>query len=234
MLRLLLPYAGNEINCPDSNGFFPIHLCIQNGFSQGIVLIDELCPLFNPNLSTDQADHPLHFVLQNKRFEHPCTPPLLQSLLSLKRLDLNVPNVAGLTPLLLILTDDLFARVENTLAMIVDLLASDPRCDLNAPGLDGVTPLYIAIVKNKVAIAKILISHGAFPNQPTTDGKTPLFAAISGGGKPNLDLLILLLSSGANPDQWPVNRKLPSQWDGLTPEIRNELQKWAQNKAPAK
>jgi hypothetical protein len=31
-LGFLLPYAGNQVNCPDAGGRFPVHLCIEYNF----------------------------------------------------------------------------------------------------------------------------------------------------------------------------------------------------------
>jgi ankyrin repeat protein len=222
-LKLLLPYAGNEINCPDANGLFPIHLCLKQGFSEGIVLIDQLCPLLNANMFAEAVGHPLHYLLGNHLSEQAGSPPLLACLISIKSLDLNFSNSAGFPPLLVALTDDAFAVVESVVEGIVDLLATDPRCDVNAPSRDGVTPLYVAVTKNQVQIVKTLLAYGAFPNQPNTDGKTPIFAAVEKG---NAQLLTVLLGTGANQDQWYVNKKLPSQLDNLTPEIRAVLQQF--------
>jgi ankyrin repeat protein len=227
MVRLLLPYAGNEINCPDSNGLFPLHLCLQNGFSEGILLIDQLCPLFNVNLFATPVPHALHFLMQERRLNQTCRPPILPALLSIKRLDLNVYNTDGYTPLLVALMDDTMARADT----VVDLLAGDPRCDVNAPSREGVTPLFLAVSKNRISMTRALIGHGAFSNQPNSNGMTPIMAAIQQG---NVELLSLLLTSGADPDQWIFNRKVPLDFDGLSPDVREQLVIWSRKCSPVR
>jgi ankyrin repeat protein len=220
MLKLLLPYAGHQINCPDSNGLFPVHACLKNSFSLGIIRIGQLCPLLNPNLCAGAGRHAIHYLFETRGFEQPCNPPLLQALFSLKALDLNMPNNKGMTPLMELLSNDSIAGSHKV--QIVEFFAGDPRCDLNLPGSDGMTPLYRTIMKDKIDITKILLANGAFPNQPNVNGETPIGVAIA---KKNLQFIRLLLLNGANPCQWVSSRRIQLQLEILPPEIRNEIRK---------
>jgi hypothetical protein len=203
-------------------------LSIQHLWSLGIILIDQLCPVFNPNLWIGPGGHAIHFLFQTRRFEQPCNPPLLQTLLGLKRLDLNTPNAGGLTPLMVLLTDDSVARSDKMLMHLIELLSGDTRCDINAPGIDGITPLYLTIAKDKMPISKILLANGALSNQPNTDGKTPISEAIA---KRSIPFIRLLFLNGANPYQWLPHQKMQALLKGLPKEIRNEIEKWGKKGA---
>jgi ankyrin repeat protein len=204
ILKLVLPYARNEVNCPDSSGRFPIEDCVSQGFAEGIVLIEKLCPLLNPNLCSSPDQHPLHVLLdlEMARSRGAQTMSTLLSLLRVKRLDLNVYNSAGDTPLL--------RAVRGGLHEIVAQIAADPRCDVNAPQRDGSTPLFWAVgasVGDGGTMTKALVDAGAFPGQPNSDGRTPIFAALD---RRDMDGLRVLLDTGVDPLQWYYKGKLPT------------------------
>jgi ankyrin repeat protein len=217
ILKLVLPYAGNEVNCPDSSGRFPLEDCVLQGFAEGIVLIEKLCPLLNPNLFASPDQHPLHVLLDLELAPQRDARSVstLLPLLSVKRLDLNVINSAGDTPLL--------RAVRAGLHEIVAQIAADPRCDVNAPQRDGTTPLFWAVgasVGDGGTMVKSLIAAGAFPGQPNSDGRTPIFAALD---RRDPDTLGALLDTGVDPLQWYYKGKLPT--DVATADLKELLLK---------
>ncbi|TMW56974.1 hypothetical protein Poli38472_002899 [Pythium oligandrum] len=71
------------------------------------------------------------------------------------------------------------------------------RIELNTATRDGAwTPLHLAVMTEEIAIVRELLEHGAMVDMVDQDGQTPLLQACLGG---QLDVVQLLLSSGANP-----------------------------------
>ncbi|VDI08147.1 Hypothetical predicted protein [Mytilus galloprovincialis] len=62
-------------------------------------------------------------------------------------------------------------------------------------GLDT-TPLYVAVCNNEIEIVNILFRHGADPNIPDKDGKTPLFMALY--DDVDIKIFELLIDHGAD------------------------------------
>ncbi|CAG2214282.1 unnamed protein product [Mytilus edulis] len=65
----------------------------------------------------------------------------------------------------------------------------------NKSGLDT-TPLYVAVCNNEIEIVNILFRHGADPNIPDKDGKTPLFMALY--DDVDIKIFELLIDHGAD------------------------------------
>lgn len=65
----------------------------------------------------------------------------------------------------------------------------------NRSGLDT-TPLYVAVCNNEIEIVNILFRHGADPNIPDKDGKTPLFMALY--DDVDIKIFELLIDHGAD------------------------------------
>jgi ankyrin repeat protein len=76
----------------------------------------------------------------------------------------------------------------NVLNFIKQLFSRDETSDF------GPTPLTLAALSGSVDVSKILLDHGADPNQAPRDGVLPLMCAEAGGNK---EITILLLARGA-------------------------------------
>ena len=69
---------------------------------------------------------------------------------------------------------------------------------MNAVNEDGRSPLYIASARNRLSVAKYLVTHGARINEATSDGQTPLYTASEYAYSSVVDCLI---EHGANIEQ---------------------------------
>lgn len=88
----------------------------------------------------------------------------------------------------------------NEYAELFNLLI-DVGADVNSAGRSGITPLMSAVEAQNIPIIKKLLSKGAAVNAQDTLGRTALIFAIQGlTGKPSLEIVELLLKSGANPN----------------------------------
>ncbi len=67
------------------------------------------------------------------------------------------------------------------------------------PNVGGEPPLHIAVVRGNRALVAYLIGRGADPNLEDGDFEPPLFwAGVHGSGRPDLDMLRLLVAHGAD------------------------------------
>ena len=85
-----------------------------------------------------------------------------------------------------------------SMAPAVELLLAS-RAEVNSRDKDGTTPLKWAALKDRAAIAELLLAHGADVNQAV--GRTPLELALEDGHE---EIVKLLLAHGAevnHPDQ---------------------------------
>lgn len=83
---------------------------------------------------------------------------------------------------------------------VVRFLA-DAGADVNSAGEGGITPLMIAVDAQNILAIKKLLSKGAAVNAQDKLGRTALIFAIQGlSGKPSLEVIELLLTSGADPN----------------------------------
>ena len=78
--------------------------------------------------------------------------------------------------------------------------------DLNKPDHGGRTLLHNAVRSNELEVAKLLLDNGANVNAPDSDGKTPLFFAVTynSGNKDGIELIRLLLRKGAQSNESSV------------------------------
>jgi len=94
-------------------------------------------------------------------------------------------------------SDLLIKDIENNNIEGVEELLRIKDFNVNQPDSHGHIPLHIAIAQDKVEIAKLLLKHGANPNQQdaTNKDRSPLHIAASNG---NENLVRLLLTHLAN------------------------------------
>ena len=197
ILDLLLRYANTEINIPNVKGQFITHVCLTSRNVDALRRIEKKCESFNPNLYSRAYPHPLHYLLSLK-LDETTDHQYVTALLGLKRMDLNILDVNGDTPLIL--------AVKQKRNAIVTALAQDVRCDLNAFNRNGDTALSLSIAQEEHEFVDVLLKAGALADQPDARGKSPLYAAVEAQ---NQVIVKLLLTSGANPSLWYFNGKLP-------------------------
>ncbi|OHT07472.1 hypothetical protein TRFO_24290 [Tritrichomonas foetus] len=211
-VKLLLKYCGIEINSPFFDGSFVTHQCITSHFTEILKDIQLLVPEYDPNLSSDTYVHPLHFfinsatnrnnqVQSDNRISKTKNDQLkkeLNNLLSIQKLNINMPDNDGNTPLV--------CAIEKDCGSLARVLISNSSCDIDILSSKGETPLFIAVNNNKVQTVKALIKAGVLVNIPNVNGMTPLYRAVE---LKNVEIVKLLLSAGALPNQWYYNGKLP-------------------------
>lgn len=78
-------------------------------------------------------------------------------------------------------------------------LLIEAGADVNAADESGITPLMVAIESGNISTIKMLLSKGASINAQDTLGRTALMFAVQGiSKKPDVEIIDLLLKSGAN------------------------------------
>lgn len=83
----------------------------------------------------------------------------------------------------------------------------DKGDDVNARDIEGITPLFMALLENKVDVARILLEQDIDVNIPDKDGTIPLSAAAGVGNK---FLVTAMISKGSN-----VNYQENDGWSPL-------------------
>ncbi|KAL9097074.1 MAG: hypothetical protein Q9165_001038 [Trypethelium subeluteriae] len=121
-------------------------------------------------------------------------------LLAKKRVDLNVTDGDGCTPLR--------QAVKYGRTMTAWLLIQ-AHADVNKPDKKGFTVLHEAVSSNKDSILFLLLENGANVNAKTKLGVTPLHMAAAQG---NISVLWLLLQKKADWDQRDSNRRTALHW----------------------
>ena len=86
--------------------------------------------------------------------------------------------------------------------------------DINEPDEKKRTPLFVAVQKNNIATAKIIIKKGCNLNQPDQTGTTPLHLAIE---TKKYKMADLLLTSKADPNRKNPNESTPTHLLCSTP-----------------
>ncbi|OHT04247.1 hypothetical protein TRFO_28297 [Tritrichomonas foetus] len=198
MMNLIMPYCGQQINAPNSRGEFVTHLCLKKKFFDGLRTIENLDEYFNPNMSSDQFPHPMHYILTDKEFdvEH------LKALLRIKRINVNARDANGDTPLIHAL------KMGQAGAKFIRDIVTDPRCDVDEYDSAGKSALYIAVQNKDTENVKQLIGNDrAIINQPNKDGDTPLFCAIRNNCQ---DIVKLFIDKNIHPNQWYYQGALPT------------------------
>ena len=187
-IKLLMGFANQTVNAPQSNGSFVTHWCIEYSFVEALKYI----PGLNPNLYSVNFPHPLHFIL-TRDFE-----TSLKDLLLIRDLDLNCFDINSDTPIL----HAIRMRKEG----FVSRISKDERCDLEATGKDGKTPLLLAIEIGSIEIVRNLIRGGALVDMPSSTGITPLYMSIR---LKNDSIRDMLLQANASSNMWYSDYQLP-------------------------
>ncbi len=146
-------------------------------------------PVLNCAFCVNQVDihnrNALHYALDARYPCDDCVKWLIHA-----RIDVNVADAEGLTPLHMAIMKDLHSCVEILLQANADVEAGDSY---------GFTPLMIAAQKGMVRTTKLLLDAGARVNHAT-----PLFkstALIHAAKQGQLECLSILLDAGANINQ---------------------------------
>jgi len=130
------------------------------------------------------------------------------------RIDLNVQNPAGETPLMYLALVGATERAKTLIAL---------GAQVNRLGW---TPLHYAASRGQVDTARLLVTQGAMPNAPAPEGVTPLMMGAY-SGRP--DMVQLLLNQGADPTardsrgQDAADWARQGQWRALSDELRRVI-----------
>ena len=111
----------------------------------------------------------------------PAQRKAIVDLLLARRLDVNIKDDSGRTPLNL-------AAMTGDTAVIEVLL--DHQAEIDAPDLEGFTPLNTAAESRHLAVVELLLARGASTSLPSKDGRTVLYSGAAGGNAAIVRLLL--------------------------------------------
>lgn len=194
-LDYLCRLPGINVNIRDDAGQTPLTLAVKK---HNIGAIELLCqqPGIDINARDNFGQQPLHLAVKlnhQEAVDYLCQQPGIA---------LNARDETGQTPLML--------AVRNGNYEVVGSLCAQKRTDINATDKSGKTALLLSIQSSNIAIMQALLENGAqVGGAGDTLYNSPFYAAIAGdrtleNSQPlscNEELLGLLLTYGANPDQ---------------------------------
>jgi hypothetical protein len=135
-----------QVNYPDADGRFPVHLCTESDFVSGLRILDLEIKSLNPTLLSSQGHHALHWPL-NKWKDNRASLEMIAGVLSVKPFDFNPFDAKCNTPLICAIT---FLKTD-----LVKLLMNDLRCDVNSCGQEGKTEFLWAVLVRALDVTKL-------------------------------------------------------------------------------
>ncbi|CAB0037076.1 unnamed protein product [Trichogramma brassicae] len=164
----LLVDNGADPNSSGPRGSTPLHLASWSNRHHSVEALLEACEKRRRGVDVDAVDAkgrtPLHLAVCRGRKK------VASGLLKWGADPNSQYNELGETALHVVCADYLEDDMEDVL---YDILESG-RCRINAVDSLGKTPLHVALAGGRQNIVHALLVHGADPNQPDSDGSTPL------------------------------------------------------------
>lgn len=185
----LLTSNPEHVNIQNPEGFTPLHLAVKDGNYDAVV---EILKIENcdPNISNEFGICPIHIACKNaipNTVDDPTSidsansveESIVQLLIEDKRVDINVFDYGGLSPILI-------AALTGSIKILTFLIRKGVNLNIKSYS----TALCIACESNFVNMAKLLLEHGADPNQQDIFLNTPLHHACSHSSKELIKILI--------------------------------------------
>ncbi|MCL5097493.1 MAG: ankyrin repeat domain-containing protein [Candidatus Omnitrophica bacterium] len=176
-----------EINLKDSNSRTPLGYAIEKSNP----MVNLMAKLLlehgaDPNLKINNAQTPLGIAIDKKNV--PMVKLLLEHGADPNETSLFTSHVGTLKTTSFTPLQEVAMLGYNDMAELLLTYKANP----NPERFDA--PLWSAVTRNNLALAKLLLDHGADPNLSTSFGNTPLFQAVA---QFNKEMVELLLTHGA-------------------------------------
>jgi ankyrin repeat protein/protein-tyrosine phosphatase len=207
-------------NVPNRQGLAPLTIAVVYKRADVIPLL-LAHPNINPNVTDRSGLAPLHYVCsfgsdsslprQHKVEENEIVHlRMLELLLQHPKIDINIADSNGNTPLLLAV----MSGNVNCVAMLLNKGAS-----VNVCSMLGTTPLHVAAERGHVNFVHLLLGAGAHVNAQDNFGQTPLHLAAKNNQK---EIVKILKQHGANVNIADIDGRFPFSLTA-SEDIRNIL-----------
>ncbi|KKY13341.1 putative ankyrin repeat containing protein [Diplodia seriata] len=201
--------AGAYVNAADRDGLRPLHYLARHGRPPLVRLLRDA----NADVEA-QALHlsrPLHDAARTG------CPAVVEALLAASA-DTEATTDDGSTPLHLAV-----AATNDAAATVAALLAA--RANVAAETSKNEQPLHLALRRGSVAVAALLLQHGADANARLRDGTVPLIQACSStaAAQNTLSTVEILLAHGADPSATNCPGASPLSAACSRPELASDL-----------
>jgi ankyrin repeat protein len=192
--RILLQ-NGADANAKNDHGQTPLHVMSESDIKDGGDILNLVLLLLKHDAAANSRDvnneTPLHLAIERNRCK-------LAEILLEHDADADAENIDGETPLHTLSESDSIKDGGDILNLVLLLLKHGAA--VNSRSKNGRTPLHLAVLRNRLELAKILLENGADAGAETNDGQSPLHVLseedINDAGD-ILNLVQLLLKHGA-------------------------------------
>ncbi|KAL1634463.1 hypothetical protein SLS58_010659 [Diplodia intermedia] len=201
--------AGAYVNAADRDGLRPLHYLARHGRPPLVRLLRDA--------NADVEAQALHLLRPLHDAARTGCPAVVEALLAASA-DIEATTDDGSTPLHLAV-----AATNDAPATVAVLLAA--RANVAAETAKNEQPLHLALRRGSVAIAALLLQHGADANARLRDGTVPLIQACSStaAAQGTLSTVETLLARGADPSATNRPGASPLSAACSRPELASDL-----------
>ncbi|KAL0257599.1 Ankyrin repeat domain-containing protein 16 [Diplodia seriata] len=201
--------AGAYVNAADRDGLRPLHYLARHGRPPLVRLLRDA--------NADVEAQALHLLRPLHDAARTGCPAVVEALLAASA-DVEATTDDGSTPLHLAV-----AATNDAAATVAALLAA--RANVAASTAKNEQPLHLALRRGSVAVAALLLQHGADANARLRDGTVPLIQACSStaAAQDTLSTVEILLAHGADPSATNCPGVSPLSAACSRPELASDL-----------
>ena len=186
LFKYLVETKHADINSVDGAKYTP--LCLASSLNSPLY-VEYLCTRgVNHNIRNKNQMNALHIACQKGYFN------VVKCLIEIGKVDKEIPEANGSTPLLLTCKYLNNVRKSNSdeRLLVAKYLIKEQKCNVNHKDVEGFTALHYACREGDYQITKCLCKYGADPNISNVTDETPLHSAIK-SRYDNMSILFLLI-----------------------------------------
>lgn len=175
VLELIDGLPENQINIPNEEEEYSLlmYLVIRN-YTKCVEKVLSLYPNIDINYRTNKDEGPIHIYTSALIEAIPKSTKIIELLLNHPKIDVNITDEDGNTPLHLLCE-------RNTEINKIKLLLNHPNININAQNKRGNTPLHINLCKGNIKISELLLENpGIDVNIQNYREETPIMNFFSG------------------------------------------------------
>jgi ankyrin repeat protein len=172
----LLLDAGAEIDLPNGNGITPLMVAADAGQCEAMQLLLKRGAQVNLQAAGGDNNSALHYAARSGHIQ------AIKILIGARN-TIDLPNIHGLTPLML-------SSARGHLGAVQELVRQGANINMHAAGSHSITSLFLAAELGRHNVVEFLLKSGAEVDLANDQGTTPLMIAAYSGHSETMQLLI--------------------------------------------